>query len=291
MKTLAVALAALCATTAIVIAQDAGRGQAAAPPAPRNLQVLPKDMTQPQVAALMRQFAADLGVGCLHCHVEQTAPLLSVEELQAQQAAAAAAQAQQAQNPQAQQAGRGRGRGRGPQGPQIDFPSDEKRQKAIARVMIAMTRDINARLASSLKKPAGEIARVQCGTCHRGVTNPAQLPDVLRQTMLSKGEGAAVAQYRELRQQYLSSGAYDFREATLLDLARESLAARKPDDALAWLQLNAEFYPRSGPTFVELAKVHLAKRDRDSAIDDLGRAVAIDPSNKAAALELARLKK
>src|SRR3954470_16825967 len=133
----------------------------------------------------------------------------------------------------------------------MDYAADEKRQKLTARLMMSMTNGINARLASSLKKPAGEVTRVQCETCHRGVTNPAQLSDVLRQTMLTKEEGAAVVQYRELRQQYLSSGAYDFREATLLDLARESLAARKPDDALAWLQLNAEFYPRFAPTFVE----------------------------------------
>src|SRR6185312_6959636 len=105
---------------------------------------------------------------------------------------------------------------------------------------LAMTRDINATLASALKKPAADITRVECATCHRGVPVPAQLSDVLRQTMLTKGEGAAVVQYRELRQQYLSSGAYDFRESTLLDLARESLTARKPDDAVAWLQLNVE---------------------------------------------------
>jgi tetratricopeptide (TPR) repeat protein len=279
-------LAVLCAP-ALAFAQ-------AGPAAPRNLQVLPKDTSAQQVVAQMQQITRSLGVQCGYCHIEQSAPLLSVEELQAQQAAAAAAQAQQAQNPQpaqGQQAGRGRGRGRGPQGPQFDFAADDKRQKRTARVMLAMTNDINARLAMSLKKPAAEITRVQCATCHRGVTNPAQLSDVLRQTMLSKGEGAAVVQYRELRQQYLSSGAYDFREATLLDLGRESLAARKADDALAWLQLNAEFYPKSAPTYVELAKAHVAKRDRDSAIADLTKAVAIDPSNKGAALELARLKK
>src|SRR5204862_4634798 len=174
-----------------------------------------KDTPAHDVVAQMQQFTRALGVQCTYCHVEQTEPLLSAEE---QQAAAAAAATPPA-------AGRGRGRGRGRGGPQMDYAADDKRQKLTARVMLAMTNDINARLASSLKKPAGEITRVQCETCHRGVTNPAQLSDVLRQTMLSKGEGAAVVQYRELRQQYLSSGAYDFREATLLDLARESLAA------------------------------------------------------------------
>jgi hypothetical protein len=182
------------------------------PPAPKNLQVLPKDTPAQAVVAQMQQFTRALGVQCAYCHVEQTAPLLSVEELQAQQAAAAAAaaaqQAAQAQNPQValgQQAGRGRGRGRGPPGPQMDYAADEKRQKLTARVMMAMTNDINARLSTSLKKPVADITKVQCATCHRGVTIPAQLSDLLRQTMLAKGEGAAVVQYRELRQQYLNA--------------------------------------------------------------------------------------
>jgi hypothetical protein len=43
----------------------AGRGGQA----PTNLQVLPKDMTQQQVVAVMRQFTQGLGVMCDHCHV------------------------------------------------------------------------------------------------------------------------------------------------------------------------------------------------------------------------------
>ena len=253
--------------------------------APKNLKVLPKDSSAQDVLATMQQFTRALGVQCTYCHVEQTAPLLTAEEQQAAAAAAAAAAP-----PAGQAQGRGRGRGRGPQGPQMDYAADDKRQKQTARLMLAMTGDINARLAASLKKPVTEITRVQCATCHRGVTNPQQLSALLRQTMLTKGEGAAVVQYRELRQQYFNSGAYDFRETTLLDLGRESLATRKPDDALAWLQLNVEFYPRSAAGFVELANAHLAKRDRDAAVADLTKALAIDPANAEAKRQLARVK-
>jgi len=273
MRTLTAALLALVCAPAIVLAQQA----------PRNLQVLPKDTPPQDVVALMQQFTRALGVQCTYCHVEQAPRLLSVEE---QQAAAAAP-------PPA--AGRGRGRGRG--GPQMDYAADEKRQKLTARVMLTMTNDINARLASSLRNPSAssgrgrEITRVQCATCHRGVTIPAQLSDLLRKTMLGKGEGAAVVQYRELRQAYLDTGAYDFREATLLDLGRESLATRKPDDALAWLQLNVEFYPQSAASYVELSRAHQAKRDRDSAISDLTKALAIDPANAGARRELDRVRK
>src|SRR5882762_11677530 len=69
--------------------------------APKNLQVLPKDTPAQDVVAQMQQFTRALGVPCTYCHIEQTAPLLSVEELQAQQAAAAAVQAAAAAAPPA----------------------------------------------------------------------------------------------------------------------------------------------------------------------------------------------
>ena len=275
---IAVAVVAVVASVPTAArAQDArGRGPA---PAPRNLQVLPKETTQQDVLAVMQTFTRGLGVQCTYCHIEQAPPVLSVEELLAQQAAAA----------QAGAAGRGRGRGRG--GPQMDFAADDRRQKRTARVMMAMTNDINARLAASIRKPSTDIVRVQCATCHRGVTNPQQLSDLLRQTMLGKGEGAAVVQYRELRQAYLTTGAYDFSEAVLLDLGRESLAARKPDDALAWLQLNVEFFPKSAASYIDLARAHLARRDRDSAVSDLTKALSIDPASAEAKRQLRLLQK
>jgi tetratricopeptide (TPR) repeat protein len=275
-----VVIAALIACAPAAFAQDAdGRGDA---PAPRNLQILPKTASMQDVVGVMQTFTRALGVGCTYCHVEQMAPLLSVEEQLAAQAAAAAAAA----NPQ--QGGRGRGRGRGRGGPQMDYASDQRRQKQIARDMVLMTREINVALNKGIHKPASEIVHVQCMTCHRGIPIPQQLPDLLRRTMLGKGEGAAVAQYRELRQLYLNTGAYDFNERVL---RRESLATHKPDDALAWLQLNVEFFPQSAESYVELSRAHAAKRDRESAVADLTKALAIDPSNADAQRQLRTLRK
>ena len=39
---------------------------------PKNLQVLPKDMTTAQVTSVMRRVAGSLGVDCTHCHVSLT---------------------------------------------------------------------------------------------------------------------------------------------------------------------------------------------------------------------------
>jgi tetratricopeptide (TPR) repeat protein len=163
--------------------------------------------------------------------------------------------------------------------------------------MLTLVNDINAKIATlatmpELRRPPGaDLVRVQCATCHRGVPNPQLLPDLLAQTMNGKGEAAAVGLYRELRQQYLGTEAYDFRESVLLDLGRQSLANRKPDDALAWLQLNVEFYPKSAESYIALAQVHAGKKDPAAAVTDLEKAMALDPGNSAAKRQLASLRR
>ena len=116
----------------------AGGGQRAggAPPAPmKNLQVLPKDMPQPQVIAVMRAFNAALGVECGHCHIWTK-----------------------------------------PGDPSNDMAADTKIEKTVARNMMLMTTEINAKVAASIKKPADQVARVECATCHRGAAIPVTPP-------------------------------------------------------------------------------------------------------------------
>ena len=115
----------------------AGGGQrAGGPPAPmKNLQVLPKDMPQPQVVTIMRAFNAALGVECGHCHIWTK-----------------------------------------PGDPSNDMAADTKIEKTVAREMMRMTGEINTKLAAAIKKPADQIARVECATCHRGAAIPVTPP-------------------------------------------------------------------------------------------------------------------
>jgi len=60
-----------CALAVLVLAPAAaGAQRTPSQEAPRNLQVLPKDWTRPQVIQVMRNFTAALGVRCSGCHVE-----------------------------------------------------------------------------------------------------------------------------------------------------------------------------------------------------------------------------
>jgi hypothetical protein len=56
----------------------------------------------------------------------------------------------------------------------LDFASDAKEDKGIARIMIQMTREINATYMTQVHDPDAmpEDKHVTCGTCHRGHTMP-----------------------------------------------------------------------------------------------------------------------
>src|SRR6185503_13008634 len=103
-----------------------------------------------------------------------------------------------------------------------------------------MSREITAKLPEVTGKPAAEVARLRCATCHRGVAIPKLLPDVLTDAAAKSGTTAAVQEYRDLRTRYYGGQSYDFSEAGLIGTATPLINANKPDDAIVWLQLNAE---------------------------------------------------
>jgi hypothetical protein len=56
--------------------------------------------------------------------------------------------------------------------PARDFASDAKQPKKTARVMMQMTTHVNEMIGSGVGKPAAEVTKVQCATCHRGKAIP-----------------------------------------------------------------------------------------------------------------------
>jgi hypothetical protein len=103
-------------------------------PPPKNLQVLPKDLTGEQVHHVMEGWAAALGTHCDNCH---------------------------APNPnEAVQPGKR---------PHLDFALDTKPEKKTARMMVTMVEDINGNYIAKVKDSK---TKVSCGTCHRGHLSP-----------------------------------------------------------------------------------------------------------------------
>jgi hypothetical protein len=210
--------------------------------------VLPEQSTPEEIQRVMQGFTTALGVDCAYCHAQPPAP-----------------------------AGRG-GRGRGAVA--FDFASDEKPPKTIARTMMRMVRDINATVSTAISRPADAAAAVGCITCHRGVPVPLQLADVLDRAARDRGQAEAMAVYRDLRRRYFGAQAYDFSESSLIGHAERLVRAGQHDDAIAWLESNLKYFPRSASTYAALSTAQQQKRDTAAAIASLERAVALSPDNQ-----------
>jgi tetratricopeptide (TPR) repeat protein len=151
-------------------------------------------------------------------------------------------------------------------------------KKEIALAMMAMTRDLNAKVQEATGKPANEITRVECVTCHHGVAIPQPLSAIILRTIAEKGGAAAVDQYRDLRKQYYGRAAYDFSEEALLEIVQRVVQGR-PDDAIALLRMNLEFNPESAKTYALLGFAYTRKVDDASAIANLEKSLELDPTN------------
>lgn len=99
----------------------------------KNLKVLPKDISHDDLDKVMDGFKAALGVKCNFCH----APSKDSSDHH------------------------------------LDFASDEKPEKNIARHMMRMTAKINKKYFSFNKDDKGEtVPAINCITCHRGNPHP-----------------------------------------------------------------------------------------------------------------------
>ena len=176
-------------------------------------------------------------------------------------------------------------------GGRIDMASDDKPTKKAARGMILLAREINSKLPESIGKAPEATTRVGCATCHRGVPIPKQITDVVTDAASAGGAAAGVAKYRELREKFYGGQSYDFSENGLLATAQRAIAANKPDDALAYLQANVDYYPKSARSYLAMSQAHLAKQDKAGAIKDLEKALDIDPNNAQAKTQLETIKK
>jgi len=101
---------------------------------PKNLKVLPKNITGRELHNIMRGYSMSLGVRCNFCHVAE-----KVE---------------------------------GQEKPKYDFASDNKQEKKIAREMMRMTTAINENYLGKMIGGDHELEKISCVTCHMGHKTP-----------------------------------------------------------------------------------------------------------------------
>jgi hypothetical protein len=240
-----------------VAAAALAQSRAGGEPPMTNLQVFAKETPRAQVVQTMNAFNESLGVQCTYCHVQE--------------------------------------------GGRFDFASDDKREKRVARQMILLRDSINVMMAAVVGKPAGAgptsgsgfagaPVRVLCRSCHHGLPIPRQITDLVTEAGASGGAAAGLATYKDLRGRYYGGQEYDFSENSLLTIAQRAMTAKKPDDAIAYLQANLEYHPKSVRTYQAMAQARSAKGDRPGAIASLEKALEIDPQNAQVRNQLQQLK-
>src|SRR2546428_5181115 len=94
----------------------------------KNLKVLSKNIGQRALLDTMRGFALALGVRCVYCHVGKEGQPLD----------------------------------------SVNFRSDDKRPKRVARVMMHMVMHINEEHLADVPDRPKPVVVVRCATCHRG---------------------------------------------------------------------------------------------------------------------------
>jgi Photosynthetic reaction centre cytochrome C subunit len=244
--------------TLLIMLRVEGADQAVSPRPPpivfKNLQALPKGIKREQLDVVMNRFSTGLGVDCNFCHATAKLPP---------------------------------GKTLAPGADPLDYSLDDKPTKRTARQMIAMVSTINAMVPAAIGKAAESTVSIQCYNCHRGLSKPPlPIADILDQRTAEIGLNGAIAYYKDLRAKKLGSGEYDFGDTTMANGASRGLAGYafqlvlqgKSDDALKWLNVNLEYFPKSADSWGVMALVQgVGKHDRLAAIASLKKAIALDP--------------
>lgn len=214
-------------------------GQQGPPDSLINTQVIPRDTPVPVVIAQMRDITRALGVRCTYCHVGDESMNIWA----------------------------------------YDFVSDEKVAKQKARVMLRMVRAINAEHLSQLGALDAQGLEVTCETCHRGVTLPIPLRDVLIRAHADSGYAGMTATYATMRDRYYGSAAYDFGEQTLEDVGTTLARRDAMQDAVRTYVMNAELFASSPLALGRAGLAHVTAGDTTTGIQWLRRALELDPDN------------
>lgn len=215
----------------------------------QNLQVLPADLSRPELTRIMRGFTAALGMRCSGCHVGEEGQPLST----------------------------------------YDMASDDKPMKQKARAMLRMVQVINGEYLAELPDRGTPEMRVSCATCHGGVARPEAIEALLVRVASEDGGTAAAARYRELRERYFGGRAYDFGEGSLQAALATLVEAQDGAATLALAEVAVEFFPESAGIAVVRGQAHELQGDPAAAVAAYRRALELNPEERTAQRRLEAL--
>src|SRR5262249_39970733 len=217
----------------------------------KNLQFFPADIQRDVLTQRMREFSFALGVRCQYCHFGGDG--ISFEG--------------------------------------VDFASDAKPAKNKARAMLRMTDQLNRTVLPEVPSRAEPRVTVECATCHRGLALPKTLQTTLYEIVKKDGASAAVAKYRELRNTDTLSGHYNFGEWEINELARRLADDKDTASAIAILEMNGEFYPKSSSIDFQIGELHRTRGEKDLALASYRKTLEKSPDHQGAKARIAELTK
>jgi Flp pilus assembly protein TadD len=227
-----------------------GSPLAQAPEAPKNLKVLPKDMSRRQVIEIMRSFSSSLGVKCIECHVS-TKP--------------------------------------GSEHPDdMDFASDQKADKETARKMMRMVNSINEQIGQMGLKDPVQVRCVTCHHGVKVPQTLAAVLTKTANEKGADATVESYRKLRERYHgtgAYNFSPAALNEVAGQLAQSKKDF-----DGAIKLLNLNLEFAPKDSETWTLLGQAQFQKGDKAAATASLEKALQLDPENRHAKQVLERVK-
>ncbi|HSM06326.1 MAG TPA: tetratricopeptide repeat protein, partial [Longimicrobiales bacterium] len=170
-----------------------------------------------------------------------------------------------------------------------DFPSDENRNKVVARQMLNLLGDVGAALREI--EPSGpERVNMWCHTCHAGKPRPMTLEETLTEVRTLEGQEAAASRYVALREEFYGGNQYDFRPATVESAALGFLEAGDTLLAAGLLEANVGNHPDRADGYERLGDLARARGDLEGAIRWYEATLERDPEHPRAAEKLAEIR-
>ena len=164
-----------------------------------------------------------------------------------------------------------------PVAPACEEDKDDDPDKRKARFMLRMTDNLNGYVLPLVPERDQPNVRLECKTCHRGQARPVLLTQELEFVIDEHGVDSAAARYRELRQDYGMSGAFDFGEWEMNTLGERLNANGRFRDAIGIYELNAEYHPQSASITFSLGNLYVEVADTAAAIRYFERTLELQP--------------
>jgi CubicO group peptidase (beta-lactamase class C family) len=113
------------------------------------------------------------------------------------------------------------------------------------------------------------------------------LVETLLSTIIEKGAGAGIQQYRELKANKTKE--FDFSEEELNTLGYQLLNRGKKAEAIEIFKLNVEAYPQAFNTYDSLGEAYMQNDDKELAIANYKKSLELNPQNTSATGALKKL--